>query len=186
MGAPAATRVSIFDSSRSPLAMILASFSPASSRMMRTSRRVARDHRYRYGRPERLAEAGGGAGAFESVIGVDQVDGSVSEETCKRSKLRIPKRRPSPQEWAAVREGNAIAVACERVAGAGAASDVGRACTEDTCSGVWARRVPNSMISRPPAAWTMRAALVATAFRSRLRQEVGFGNLLSSAARARS
>ena len=37
-GAPAATMSAIFDSSRSPLAMILASRKPASSRMRRTSR----------------------------------------------------------------------------------------------------------------------------------------------------
>src|ERR1017187_8828294 len=105
MGAPLATRSRMRYSSRSPLTMILAPGWPASSRIPRTwrvsapksplSRRTphigppraaARRVAFRAlvgmdaGGGGGAAECGGAAGAFQRVVGVDQVDGGRAED----------------------------------------------------------------------------------------------------------
>ena len=76
--------------------------------------------------PHRLAQRGGGACAFQSVIGVDQIRRCVTKQILKplerlglRSKGLHPRMRGRPKH------GNAIAESGLRVAGADAAADVG-------------------------------------------------------------
>ena len=81
--------------------------------------------------PERAAQLGGAARAFEGVVGVDQLDGGVAEHALQLAEgLDLAGERHHPGVGGGAHHGDAVAESGQRVAGAGAAADVGGARAE--------------------------------------------------------
>ena len=129
MGAPARTRSRMRYSSRSPLTMILASGRPASSRMARTCRESAAKSPLsrrtpQSGRPSCAARRA----PSKRVVGVDELHGGFAEEPLELAEgFRLAGKRHHPGVRRGAHHRDAVAEAGQRVAGAGAAADVGRA-----------------------------------------------------------
>ena len=76
----------------------------------------------------RPAEFGGAARAFQGVVGIDQLDGGVAEHALQFAEgVHLAGEGHHPGVRGGAHHGDAVAEAGERVAGAGAAADVGGA-----------------------------------------------------------